>query len=125
MKRLIVFLTISFLVIGIFCIPVQSQETYNKKSFEYRLPICVKLEKFARATMRYRQAGASLTEMLKKIEETNMSDRGKNLCRVIALMAYEVPQYMTKEFRQQAVKQFGNTVSYECLSGHYLLDENN
>jgi len=119
MKRFIVSVMIGLFATGIFYIPAQAQETVDENSFEYRLSICAKFEKFARTIMRCRQKGGSLTEMLKIVDKADMSDKGKDVCRIIILMAFEEPRYMTKEVQRRAEIQFGNRVSRECLSGYF------
>jgi len=120
MKRLIVSVMIVLFATGIFYIPAQAQETVDENSFEHRLTVCAKFEEFAKTVMECRQTSVvSLTEMLKIVEEMDISDKGKDVCRIIILMAFEVSQYTTEEYRQRAIERFGNRVSRECLSGYF------
>lgn len=77
---------------------------------------CNTLAVNATVTMRARQNGVPLSQILGLIEENLSGTAGSAVgtARDVALRAYEQPAFQGEEFKQRAVTEFSNEIMVEC-----------
>ena len=115
-------LSISFLVAAIvfalasIIIPSRSEA----QSFREELA-CESLARFARTKVQQKIDGMELADSLRTCDYTNdrmtsyWGSNWPNLCRQITLEAYREPDYLTEEWQQRSIRNFGNDIHLICL----------
>ena len=75
---------------------------------------CKALGDLAETIMTARQEGASLSDMMGRIKDSEIAD----IQRKIILAAYEEPRWATEETKKEAIEDFRNEIELECYKGN-------
>jgi hypothetical protein len=75
---------------------------------------CAMVESLAKQVMSNRQAGVSLSEMIKVTQNPKAGALGA-VMRELTIKAYEKPQYGTAEYKIKATNEFANQAALLCL----------
>ena len=74
--------------------------------------VCNGLSKLAGAVMGARQRGALMSEVISTANEDLV-----NVTRILAISAYRVNHYSTKEYQTDAILDFSNKWHLACIDG--------
>lgn len=74
---------------------------------------CLVVKEIAEATMSARQTGVDVVDMINLANETG----GKlgTLSKALAIDAYKMPSYSTKEFKDREIAEFGTRHYLNCI----------
>lgn len=78
---------------------------------------CMQLSNTARASMKVRQAGIPLSELLDVLNQQDVDENLRSLLRTVTVGAYDIPQYTTPRIQQEAITEYENDWLRACLSG--------
>lgn len=77
---------------------------------------CETIEHVAGATMRARQRGVALSEVIAVAQNADIPEVAR-LMRTMVIAAYELPRYETAEFQQRAIADFAEEWALACYAG--------
>ncbi|MBC6408014.1 MAG: hypothetical protein GDA40_07785 [Rhodobacteraceae bacterium] len=101
---------LALVALAALCAPsAGSAESPNEQQ---KQQLCEVTETLARNVMEIRQAGVSMSEVMKKMAEADAAVL--SLARSIVIDAYENPRFSTPSVQKEAVEDFANNVALEC-----------
>ena len=71
------------------------------------MSFCEEFEDLSRTIMDNRQSGIPMSTQYNVVDS--------DLIRKVVVLAYEVPEYSSEEYQQDAVNKFGNAAFLQCI----------
>ena len=71
------------------------------------MSFCEEFEDLSRTIMDNRQSGIPMSTQYNLVDS--------DLIRKVVVLAYEVPEYSSEEYQQDAVNKFGNAAFLQCI----------
>lgn len=77
--------------------------------------LCSAMEDLAKSIMERRQDGTSMSVMM-KVTESIGDINVEKLAKQMVITAYKINKFSTKEYKEDAIKKFSNSVALTCYS---------
>lgn len=78
------------------------------------LDMCQELGTLAETIMGHRQNGATMSDMMQRLEAVDVLPVFKEMGRAVIMDAFSEPQYRSPGYQAQAIRDFRNAVELTC-----------